>query len=147
MTFPARDLAFGIPCGAFVTFVVSPRTNEVPHNIVKVQGPQQNPKAGEKRMNKELLGDDIHARVSLEPLIQFWEKELAPGCSHMALLLDHLKEQIQAAPELQGEIEDITCLEAHRDIIHPLMSAVFAQATFNTEISGALTPAPFSLFS
>ena len=78
--------------------------------------------------------------VSLEPLLDFWEKNLVPNCSHMASMYDELKQRISETPLIQGAINDIDIFKKHQDILIPLMSAVFPPASFNTEIAGAITP-------
>jgi hypothetical protein len=78
--------------------------------------------------------------VSLEPLLNFWEKNLVPNCSHMASMYDELKQKIDGTPLIQGDLKDIGIFNKHMDILIPLMSAVFPPASFNTEIAGAVTP-------
>ncbi|MCP4024567.1 MAG: GAF domain-containing protein [Desulfobacteraceae bacterium] len=78
--------------------------------------------------------------ASLEPLLRFWETSLVPECSHMASMFKELKEKIDDIPELHGDIEDISILQDHYDILTPLMSAVLPPASFHTEIAGALMP-------
>ncbi|MCG8684230.1 MAG: GAF domain-containing protein [Desulfobacterales bacterium] len=97
-------------------------------------------------MGSNILGNDIHAKVSLEPLLDFWEKKLVPKCSHMETMYGHIKERFDQTPELKGDIEDIGVLNKHYDILQPLMTAVFPPATFEKEISGALTPCTFEPF-
>lgn len=97
-------------------------------------------------MGKSILGNDINARVSLEPLLDFWKKKMAGKCSHMASMLSHITDKIGQVPEIQGDIEDIGILNEHYDIIRPLMTAVFPPATFEKEILGALTPCTFEPF-
>lgn len=78
--------------------------------------------------------------VSLDPLLDFWEKNLVPNCSHMASMFDELKQRINGTPLLQGDIEDIHIFDQYQDLLIPLMSAVFPPASFNSEIAGAVTP-------
>ncbi len=97
-------------------------------------------------MGSNILGNDIHAKVSLDPLLDFWEKNLVPKCRHMETMYGHIKERFEQTPELKGDIEDIGVLNEHYDILQPLMTAVFPPATFEKEISGALTPCTFEPF-
>jgi len=34
--------------------------------------------------------DHIHSVVSLDPLLDFWEKNLAPKCSHMSAMVQKI---------------------------------------------------------
>ena len=97
-------------------------------------------------MENNILGNDIKARVSLEPLLDFWEKNLAGQCEHMGYMFGHIKERFARTPDIQGDIQDIGILNEHYDIIRPLMSAVFPPATFEKEISGALAPCSLEPF-
>jgi len=96
-------------------------------------------------MESNILGNDIKARVSMEPLLDFWEKNLAGECG-LEYMFRHIKERFEQTPEIQGNIEDIGILNEHFDIIKPLMSAVFPPATFKKEISGVLTPCSLEPF-
>ena len=97
-------------------------------------------------MGSTKLGNDVKARVSLEPLLDFWESKVADKCEHMAGMFNHFKARISQIPELRGDIEDVGVLNEHYDILRPLMTAVFPPATFEKEILGALTPCTFEPF-
>ncbi len=97
-------------------------------------------------MEKKLFDTRIHSMVSLDPLLDFWEKNLVPECHHMAYIFNEIKQRINENPELQGNIQDISILNEHYDILRPLMSVVFPTASFNTEIAGAMTPYSFEPF-
>ncbi len=90
--------------------------------------------------------DNIHSVVSLDPLLDFWEKNLAPKCSHMSAMLEEIKEKISQNPALQGRIHDTDILNDYPDVIIPLMSSVFPAASFNSDIMGALNPTTFEPF-
>ena len=83
---------------------------------------------------------EVKSVLSIDPLLDFWEKNLVPNCSHMASMFDELKQRIADTPLIQGAIEDIDIFDNYQDILIPLMSAVFPPASFNTEIAGAVTP-------
>jgi hypothetical protein len=88
----------------------------------------------------------LRGRVSLDPLLAFWEKILVPECTHMRSMFGDLKKKISHIPELQGPIKDIGILNKYQDIIRPLMSPVFPAASFNRDIMGALTPCTLEPF-
>ncbi|MCK5543406.1 MAG: GAF domain-containing protein [Desulfobacterales bacterium] len=91
-------------------------------------------------MVKHKKENALKSVVSLEPLLDFWEKKLVPNCSHMASMFDELKQRINETPLIQEAIEDIDIFNQHQDMLIPLMSAVFPPASFDTEIAGAVTP-------
>lgn len=78
--------------------------------------------------------------LSLEPLLDFWRKNVAPVCSHMGSMFEVFEGRINETPALKGAIEDVSILENYQDLLIPLMSVVFPPASWNTEVSGALTP-------
>ena len=90
--------------------------------------------------------DSLRSEVSLDPLLDFWEKNLVPKCSHMASMYSELKNNINQTPEIRGSVEDISVLIEHQDIITPLMSAIFPPASFDTDIMGAISPCTFEPF-
>ena len=90
--------------------------------------------------------DSLQSAVSLDPLLDFWEKNLVPKCSHMASMYAELKDNINQIPEIRGPVKDISLLNEHQDIITPLMSAIFPPASFHTDIMGAITPCSFEPF-
>ena len=90
--------------------------------------------------------DNIHSVVSLDPLLDFWEKNLAPKCSHMSAMFEEIKEKINQNPALQGRIHDTDILNDYPDVIIPLMSSVFPAASFHSDIMGALNPCTFEPF-
>ncbi|WDP92619.1 MAG: GAF domain-containing protein [Desulfobacter sp.] len=96
-------------------------------------------------MGNTILGDDINARVSLDPLLDFWKKNFM-GHGYLGDLFHRLKAGFDKTPALQGKIDDIGIINEHYDLIQPLMSAVFPPATFEKEIAGALTPCTLEPF-
>ena len=78
--------------------------------------------------------------LSLEPLLDFWRKNVAPACSHMGSMFEVCEGRINETPALRGAIEDVSILENYQDLLIPLMSVVFPAASWNTEVSGALAP-------
>ncbi|MBW1789657.1 MAG: hypothetical protein JRK53_24095, partial [Deltaproteobacteria bacterium] len=78
--------------------------------------------------------------LSLEPLLDFWRKNVAPACSHMGSMFEVFEGRINETPALKGAIEDVSILENYQDLLIPLMSVVFPAASWNTEVFGALTP-------
>jgi len=90
--------------------------------------------------------DSLKSVVSLDPLLDFWEKNLVPKYSHMASLFSELKDKINQTPELNNLVTNIDVIHKYQDIIVPLMSAIFPPASFRTDIMGAFTPCTFEPF-
>jgi hypothetical protein len=90
--------------------------------------------------------DSLKSSVSLDPLLDFWEKSLVPKYSHMASMFSELKNKIKNTAEISGPVKDMAHFNKHRDIMVPLMSAIFPPASFNTDIMGAFTPCTFEPF-
>ncbi len=78
--------------------------------------------------------------LSLEPLLDFWRKNVVPACSHMGSMFEVFEARINETPELKGAIRNVSVLENYQDLLIPLMSVVFPAALSDTEVSGALTP-------
>ncbi len=85
-----------------------------------------------------------NALLSLAPLLTFWETELVPGCPHMAGMFAGIMERLPRS--LTKDIQDLSELEAHADILHALMSAVVSPASFNQELTAAFAPCSFDSF-
>ena len=82
----------------------------------------------------------VSSRISLEPLIEFWEEKALPECAHKTSAFNKIKQRMERIPKLRGEITDPAVLEEHGDIVRFLMSAVFPHASFDTDIAGTLAP-------
>ncbi len=91
-------------------------------------------------MAKEQIPYTIHTVLSLDPLLDFWREKVAPNCPHMAAMFDVFEKRVRQTPELNGDIEKPAVAADHQDILAPLMSVVFPQSTWETELSGAFTP-------
>ena len=82
----------------------------------------------------------FRSRFSLDPLLDYWRRLVAPQCTYLAAMFNEFEKQILQNPELQGDIESTHVLEKHHNILIPLMSVVFPSSTWESAISGALTP-------
>ncbi len=79
--------------------------------------------------------------LSLAPLIDFWKTGLVPRYPWMAPVFADIMAQLPEA--LQGDIPDISALEAHSDQLHALMTAVVPPASFDHEMTAAFMPCSF----
>jgi hypothetical protein len=72
-------------------------------------------------------------RLSLGPLLDFWERLLAEGKCGMSSLESDIRKKLGEAPELREPIEDLTILEKHQETVDLLMSAVFPPAFWESD--------------
>ena len=91
-------------------------------------------------MSNPSTPDDFRTILSIDPLLDFWRKQVAPKCPHMADMFNIFEKRVQETQVIQGDIERPDLAARHTDILAPLMSVAFPQSTWDTEISGAFTP-------
>jgi hypothetical protein len=91
-------------------------------------------------MSNPSTPDDFRTILSIDPLLEFWRRQVAPMCPHMAEMFDIFEKRVLETPELLGDIEQPDLAAQHTDILAPLMSVAFPQSTWDTEISAAFTP-------
>src|SRR5262245_7050871 len=82
----------------------------------------------------------FECELSIQPLIQFWDREIAGRSALRGQIGRMLQDELKRVPELHEPIHDEGVLSRHRDIVHTLMSAVFAPVTWDLEPSAALIP-------
>jgi len=99
----------------------------------------------QKKENAMML-EDVKSQISLQPLMAFWENNLVESCSHMADMYKRIREKMDQVPNFEENVHDSEFLKAHQDIIKPLMTAVFAPASFKNAIAGAIAPCAFDPF-
>jgi len=87
-----------------------------------------------------LPGFPFITRLSLEPLIAYWETHERDSNPGVARLARAVAQQVAEATECRGDLATIHALDAHRDLVDALMLAVFPPATAGTAISGAIAP-------
>ena len=78
--------------------------------------------------------------LSFVPLIRYWESKINDDNRGISLFAKAITKQLEKSPELLEPIQDQSFLLANEDIIEIMMTAVFPPATWDTDISGALTP-------
>jgi GAF domain-containing protein len=86
------------------------------------------------------------SRLSLRPLLDFWERLLAEGKCGMNSLGPVIRQKLENSPELREPIEDPTILENHQDLIDLLMSVVFPPAFWESDCAAAFVPFQFTGF-
>ncbi|KAA5548237.1 GAF domain-containing protein [Adhaeribacter rhizoryzae] len=78
--------------------------------------------------------------LSFVPLIRYWETKINDDNRGISLFAKAITKQLEKSPELRKPIQDPSFLKDHEDLIEIIMTAVFPPATWETDISGALTP-------
>jgi hypothetical protein len=78
--------------------------------------------------------------LSFNALISYWESKINDENRGISLFAKAITKQLEKAPELRQLIPDKNLLQPHHDLIEIMMTAIFPPATWETEISGALTP-------
>ncbi len=86
------------------------------------------------------------SRLSLKPLLDFWERCLAEGKCGMKSWGPVIRQKLENAPDLREPIEDLTILEKHQEFIDLLMSAVFPPAFWESDCAAAFVPFEFTGF-
>ena len=92
-----------------------------------------------------LWGLPVRTEFSLEPLIKYWERELAQGDKPFATATRALLEKVRQNPGFSGRVADPEALREHPELLSALMLAVFSP-TFQEDNLGAVTY-PFELRS
>jgi hypothetical protein len=82
-------------------------------------------------------------RLSLRPLLDFWESLSAAGKGGMNSLGPVIRQKLENTPELREPIEDLTILENHQELIDLLMSVVFPPAFWESDCAAAFVPFQF----
>ncbi len=92
--------------------------------------------------------DDIHfpfkSRLSLKPLLDFWEHLLTDSSCGMTALGPIIREQLASAAELREPIDDLASLENKRGLLDLLMSVVFPAAFWEKDCAAAFVPFEFT---
>ena len=97
-------------------------------------------------MKSQKVKFPFKTRLSLKPLLDFWEGLLAEGQGGMNCLGPVIRQKLENAPELREPIEDLTILEKHRELLVLLMSAVFPPASWESDCAAAFVPFQFIAF-
>jgi GAF domain len=92
-----------------------------------------------------LWGLPVRTELSLQPLIKYWERELAEGDSAFAAATRALLERVRQTPALSAPVIDPAAVRDHPELLSALMLAVFSP-TFQEESYGAAL-LPFQLRS
>jgi GAF domain-containing protein len=89
----------------------------------------------------EVMGESpFRCVLTLKPLLDFWEKELALSDPAWRLKWNSVQERLAQVPELMGPVADLSLLQRNRDLVGVLLSVVFPPTRWNTELVGALVP-------
>jgi GAF domain-containing protein len=84
------------------------------------------------------------ARLSLRPLIDFWEGLLAQGECGLGALAPTIRQKLQHAQELRQPIDDLAILEDRQELVDLLMNIVFPPAFYDSDCAAAFVPFQFT---
>jgi GAF domain-containing protein len=84
------------------------------------------------------------SRLSLNPLIKFWEGLLAKGECGLGSMAATIRQKLESAPELREPIDDLTILEKRQGLLDLLMTIVFPPAFWETDCAAAFVPFQFT---
>lgn len=101
-----------------------------------------------KQHNNKIELEDIPFKrsLSLEPLIEFWENSLGESSIMDSIIIKPTLEKLQNTPELRGEINDLSVLKKHKDLVDILMSSIYAPAQRHNQLAASLIPFEFTVF-
>ncbi len=86
--------------------------------------------------------------LSLEPLIEHWAELANSHKKYKSTLAKQVIKQFEAVPELHGEIDDLSDLEGHEELVELLMSTVMPSGMSDSYYASAILPwQPESFFS
>jgi len=80
------------------------------------------------------------AKLSLVPLIAYWRNKLVGDFELGKAMVAELLKQVDKIPDLHAPIDDLTIVDQHRALIDTLLTAVFAPALQDEDISAAIVP-------
>jgi hypothetical protein len=78
---------------------------------------------------------------SLDPLIRFWRT--APVDDKQCIVSDYarrMREELDRAPDLAGPMQDLTPIRRHRELVDAMMTAIFPQASWESDIAAIVPP-------
>jgi hypothetical protein len=87
-----------------------------------------------------LWGLPVRAEFSLQPLIKYWERELAEGDSAFAAATRALLERVRQTPAFSGPVADPAALRADPKLLSTLMLAVFSPSFQEDGMGAAVLP-------
>ena len=87
-----------------------------------------------------LWGLPVRTEFSLEPLIKYWERELAQGEKPFATATRALLEKVRQHPGFSGRVADPEALREHPELLSALMLAVFSPTFQEDNLGAALYP-------
>ena len=88
----------------------------------------------------------FRCRLSLAPLVAFWNQAAVSGHPAKAALAKQIQDELRQAAELLEPIADLSLLERHQGLVDLLMSAVFPPASWDRDYAAATLPFHFRSF-
>ncbi len=95
-------------------------------------------------MTSQEIKFPFRCRLSLKPLINFWEGLLAKGECGLGSMAATIRAKLTDAPELQEPIDDLAILDKRQGLLDLLMTVVFPPAFWETDCAAAFVPFQFT---
>ncbi len=86
------------------------------------------------------------SRLSLKPLLDFWEQLMTDSGCGVTALAPVILEQVSGAPEFREPIDDLSLLDTRQGLLDLLMSVVFPPAFWQNDCAAAFVPFQFTSF-
>ncbi len=86
------------------------------------------------------------ARLSFEPLLRYWQKQLESGTAQRRLLAKEVLTQAKKLPALWEPIEDTSWLAQHHDLLDLMLTPIFPTASEDTVFGKAYAPCSDNAF-
>src|SRR5215468_6133212 len=82
----------------------------------------------------------LRAEFSLEPLVRYWENELADDDCLLGSAARVILDRVRQVPELRAQTITMETVRAHQDLVDALMVAVFAPSFQEQSYAAAMLP-------
>lgn len=89
---------------------------------------------------------DFDSVLSLDLLLEFWQREERTDSHGLALLAADLNRKVGQVPELRGPIQDLSILSEHATLVRGLLSAVLPVGLTNLAFAAVAPPASWDFF-
>lgn len=95
------------------------------------------------KLSRQLWQLPFQARLSLKPLVIYWQQAVETGNEIDGLLALRVQEQVSQVPDLLRPIADPQALAPHAELIELLMTALLPPAMRHSRMSAAISPVHF----
>ena len=101
---------------------------------------EMNPSGSHTAITARLGEFPLRAEFSLEPLVRYWENELADDDCLLGSAARVILDRVKQMPELRARTITVETVRAHQDLVDALMVAVFAPSFQEKSYAAAMLP-------